>query len=217
MRTFENYHKVYLYIEPLIDEDPDFQKRKHVSNLFCFLEDYLNLSTNQYIRVKENYDTLKLCSENKRDLYYKMNTMFGDIHFMLIAMEKSYSLSIRILEILGQTDLANAVNQSDNYKTVKFIRNNLEHMDDKLTIEDYKYRESWYSDDRHTHWFARQWGSIHGNTIKLGNRSFSIDQSSFLFLWNLYDQIFKIITDEYITPNKSKVNLIFKEHMPPQW
>lgn len=218
MRTFENYHKIYLYIEPLVDGEPDEQKRYHVSNLLRFLENYLNITTNQYSRVKSNYECLfQLDSNNKRELSYKMNIMFGDIHFMLISMEKAYALSIRMFEILGRIDTAKAVRKSKNYKTVKFFRNNLEHMNDKLTVEDHKHRESWYSDNHHTHWFARQWGSMHDKTIKLGPYSFEIDESSFEFLWNLYDEIFKIITDEYIIPNKKNVDLAFKGHMPPQW
>ena len=90
-------------------------------------------------------------------------------------------------------------------------------MNDKLTVEDYKYRESWYSNEYHSHWFARQWESMHGNAIKLGPYSFEIDESSFEFLWDLYDQIFKIITDEYIIPNKVNVDLAFKGHTPSQW
>ena len=167
MRTFENYHKVYLYIEPLVDGDPDEQKRKHISNLLCFLENYLNITTNQYIRVKSNYECL-FQLDNKRELSYKMNIMFGDIHFMLISMEKAYALSIRIFEILERIDTAKTVRNSEDYKIVKFFRNNLEHMNDKLTVEDHKYREPWYSNDYHTHWFARQWGSMHDKTIKLG-------------------------------------------------
>ena len=217
MRIFENYHKVYLYIEPLVDGEPDEQKRYHISNLLCFLEKYLNITTNQYIRVKQNYKTLFKLKDNKKELHHKMNIMFGDIHFMLISMEKAYSLSIRMLEILGRPDTANMIRSSESYKIVKFFRNNLEHMNDKLTVEDYKYRESWYSNEYHSHWFARQWESMHGNAIKLGPYSFEIDESSFEFLWDLYDQIFKIITDEYIIPNKVNVDLAFKGHTPSQW
>ena len=217
MRTFENHHKVYLYIEPLVDGEPDERKRKHISNLLCFLEDYLNITTNQYIRVKENYESLFKPDNTKRELYYKMNIMFGDIHFMLISMEKAYALSIRMFEILGRIDAADTIRKSEDYKIVKFFRNNLEHMNDKLTVEDHKYRESWYSNDYHTHWFARQWGGMRGNTIKLGPYSFNIDESSFAFLWDSYDQIFKIITDEYVIPNKINVDLAFKGHMTPQW
>ncbi|OUQ13131.1 hypothetical protein B5E84_17930 [Lachnoclostridium sp. An14] len=217
MQTFENYHKIYLYIEPLVDDEKDARERMHLSHLFCFLEDYLNLTINQYDRVKENHDSLKNYAESKKELHHCMNIMFGDIHFMLISMEKAYSLSMRMLEILKEKETVKEIRESNAYKTVKFFRNNLEHMNDKLTIEDHKYRESWYSSDYHTHWFARQWGSMHGNTIKLGNYSFSVEETSLEPLLNIYHKIFGIITERYIIPNKEVVDRIFKGHMPLEW
>lgn len=54
MKIFHNYHDIYLYIEPLSDTDPDALVRHRIFNCFYFLESYLNLTTNQYTRVKEN-------------------------------------------------------------------------------------------------------------------------------------------------------------------
>lgn len=59
MRIFHNHHNIYLYIEPLTDDDPNARTRHQISNCFCFLEDYLNLTTNQYMRVKENKEKLR--------------------------------------------------------------------------------------------------------------------------------------------------------------
>ncbi len=215
MRTFVNYHDIYLYIEPLTDDETDSHKRYQVSNLFMFLEDYLNLTTNQYMRVKEHRDKLSEVPPHSKALYREMNIFFGDIHFLIIAMEKSYSLSIRLLQILDEKKAAADAFESETFRTIKFIRNNLEHMNDKLTREDGKYRESWYSDSPHTYWFSRQWGSMRGNQIKLGDATFDVTESSFEPLWNLYDSIYKIINERYIAPTKETVDKIFKGHIVP--
>ena len=81
MRTFHTYHDIYLYIEPLTDDEPDSRTRHQISNCFCFLEDYLNLTTNQYMRVKDNREKISSLSEH---------IMFGDLHFLLIAIDKAY-------------------------------------------------------------------------------------------------------------------------------
>lgn len=180
-----------------------------------FLEDYLNLTTNQYMRVKDRYDKLKNHPQHGKILHQQMNIFFGDIHFMLIAAEKSYTLAIRLLEILGENKAADAAFKSESFKTIKFFRNNLEHMNDKLTVEDYKYRKPWYSDDYHTHWFSRQWGSMNGDTVQLGDKTFSINEHSFEPLEKLYDTIFSIIQERYVLPNKELVDKLFEGHRGP--
>lgn len=82
MRTFHTYHDIYLYIEPLTDDEPDSRTRHQISNCFCFLEDYLNLTTNQYMRVKDNREKISSLSEHTWELHDALNIMFGDLHFL---------------------------------------------------------------------------------------------------------------------------------------
>lgn len=213
MKMFENYHNIHLYIEPLDDSKPDAHIRYEVSNLLMLLEDYLNLTTNQYIRVKDNRDKLKNYPQNNKALHRQMNIFFGDIHFMLISTEKAYNLSIRLLKILGENKTAVDATKSQLFKIIKFIRNNLEHMDDKLTKEDGKYTEPWYSNTAHTFWFNRQWGSMDNDTIKLGDKSLTINGQTFEPLEKLYDIILSIITKRYVIPNKEIVDRIFSRHI----
>ena len=135
MRTFHTYHDIYLYIEPLTDDEPDSRTRHQISNCFCFLEDYLNLTTNQYMRVKDNREKISSLSEHTWELHDTLNIMFGDLHFLLIAIDKAYSLSIKLLNLLGETASASSLSHSKYRMNLKHFRNNLEHMDEKLTTE----------------------------------------------------------------------------------
>lgn len=132
---------------------------------------------------------------------------------MLISAEKAYNLSIRLLKILGENKTAVDATKSQLFKIIKFIRNNLEHMDDKLTKEDGKYTEPWYSNTAHTFWFNRQWGSMDNDTIKLGDKSLTINEQTFEPLEKLYDIILSIITKRYVIPNKEIVDRIFSRHI----
>lgn len=86
-------------------------------------------------------------------------------------------------------------------------------MDDKLTKEDGKYTEPWYSNTAHTFWFNRQWGSMDNDTIKLGDKSLTINGQTFEPLEKLYDIILSIITKRYVIPNKEIVDRIFSRHI----
>lgn len=217
MRTFHTYHDIYLYIEPLTDDEPDSRTRHQISNCFCFLEDYLNLTTNQYMRVKDNREKISSLSEHTWELHDTLNIMFGDLHFLLIAIDKAYSLSIKLLNLLGETASASSLSHSKYRMNLKHFRNNLEHMDEKLTTEDQKYQEPWYSDSEYHNWFSSQWGSMSGDLIKLGNYSFTLNESSFAQLWDAYDNITSIIQDKYISKNKEIVDQIWNGHKGPIW
>ena len=212
MRFFENYQKVYPYIEALNDNAPDKETRWVISDLLSFLEDYLNISTNQYMRVKCKLEYLLAGKEKTASLHQELNIMFGDVHFMFIAMGKAYSISLQLLEKLERHDLVHFITTSEHYQIMKFFRNNLEHMDEKLTKQNNGREREWYSANSRSHWFARQWGVMNGTEISLGDYTFSIEEDSLFPLWEIYDQIFEIINEKYVSPNKEKVDLIFKNH-----
>ncbi len=217
MRIFHNHHNIYLYIEPLTDDDPNARTRHQISNCFCFLEDYLNLTTNQYMRVKENKEKLRSLEAHTWALHDTTNIMFGDLHFLLIAIDKAYTLSIKLLSLLDEPTTASLLSHSEPRMNIKHLRNNLEHMDEKLTSQDQKYREPWYSDSVYHNWFSSQWGSMNDNLIKLGTNSFVIEESSFTQLWETYDNILSIIQDKYVSVNKQIVDRIWNGHKGPEW
>ena len=212
MRIFHNYHDIYLYIEPLTDTDPDAHIRHRISNCFYFLESYLNLTTNQYARVKENKEKLNSLEAHTRELLDTANIMFGDLHFLLISMDKSYALSIKLLSLLGEPEAASLLSHSETRMNIKHLRNNLEHMDEKLTSQDQKHKEPWYSDSEYHSWFSSQWGTMNDNSIKLGANSFVIEETSFTQLWETYDNILSIIQNKYVSANKEIVDRIFNNH-----
>lgn len=217
MRIFHNYFNIYLYIEPLTDDDPDARVRYQIANCFCFLENYLNLITNQYTRVKDNREKSLSLPSYTWELNDTLNIMFGDLHFLFISIDKAYSLSIKLLSLLGEENAARSLSHSGDRMNAKHIRNNLEHMDEKLTSEDQKYREPWYSTSEYHSWFQIQWGSMNGDKIKLGNASFVIEETSFTELWETYDKILSIIENKYVLPNKEVVDHIWEGHKGPAW
>lgn len=217
MRTFHNYHDIYLYIEPLTDDESDSRVRHQISNCFCFLEDYLNLTTNQYMRVKDNREKIFSIPPHTWELHDTINIMLGDLHFLFISIDKAYSLSIKLLNLLGDTAAASSLSHSEQRMNLKHLRNNLEHMDEKLTTEDQKYKKPWYVASEYHNWFISEWGSISGNSIKLGNGSFILDESSFSQLWDTYDNILCILQKKYISVNKELVDRIFDGHKGPEW
>lgn len=217
MRTFHKYHDIYLYIEPLTDDEPDSRVRHQISNCFCFLEDYLNLTTNQYIRVKDNREKIFSIPPHTWELHDTINIILGDLHFLFISIDKVYSLSIKLLNLLGDTAAASSLSHSEQRMNLKHLRNNLEHMDEKLTTEDQKYKKPWYAASEYHNWFISEWGSISGNSIKLGNGSFVLDESSLSQLWDTYDNILCILQKKYISVNKELVDRIFDGHKGPEW
>lgn len=217
MRTFHNYHDIYLYIEPLTDDESDSRVRHQISNCFCFLEDYLNLTTNQYMRVKDNREKIFSIPPHTWELHDTINIMLGDLHFLFISIDKAYSLSIKLLNLLGDTAAASSLSHSEQRMNLKHLRNNLEHMDEKLTTEDQKYKKPWYVASEYHNWFISEWGSISGNSIKLGNGSFILDESSFSQLWDTYDNILCILQKKYISVNKELIDRIFDGHKGPEW
>ena len=86
-----------------------------------------------------------------------------------------------------------------------------------MTTEDQKYQEPRYSDSEYHNWFSSQWGSMNGDLIKLGNCSFTLNESSFAQLWDAYDNIKSIIQDKYISKNKEIVDRIWNGHKGPVW
>ena len=56
-----------------------------------------------------------------------------------------------------------------------------------------------------------------GDLIKLGNYSFTLNESSFAQLWDAYDNITSIIQDKYISKNKKIVDRIWNGHKGPIW
>ena len=212
MRIFHNYHDIYLYIEPLTDTDPDVHIRHRISNCFYFLESYLNLTTNQYARVKENKEKLNSLGTHTQELLDTANIMFGDLHFLLISMDKAYALSIKLLSLLGESETASLLSHSETRMNIKHLRNNLEHMDEKLTSQDQKHKEPRHPDSGYHNWFSSQWGTMNGNSIKLGANSFVIEEALFSQLWETYDNILSIIQNKYVSANKEIVDRIFNNH-----
>lgn len=209
MRTFNNYSNVYKYILPLNGKEPSFNVHCQVQNLFCYFEDYLNLTTNQYERIQKCIAELSLLPSSGKFVSRNISILFGDIHFLFIALEKSYKLSFELLRLLGNEALSIESRNSPEFVNVKQIRNCIEHMDENLTIHDSRYNTYVPEYGSYTNWFSRQFGTIMDNVIELGKYRFAICEESFSHIWNLYDIIFESLQKIYVIPNKPLYDKIF--------
>ena len=169
------------------------------------------------MRVKDNREKIFSIPPHTWELHDTINIMLGDLHFLFISIDKVYSLSIKLLNLLEDTAAASSLSHSEQRMNLKHLRNNLEHMDEKLTTEDQKYKKPWYAASEYHNWFSSQWGSISDNSIKLGNGSFILDESSFSQLWDTYDNILCILQKKYISVNKELVDRIFDGLKGPEW
>lgn len=210
MRTFKNYREICKYIVPINHADPDYKTHCQIQNTFKYLEDYLNITTNQYIRVERNIAELELLPNTGDLVGHNLLIFFGDIHFMFIVLEKVYKLSFRLLKLLGKDSLYKEFSNSPAYITVKQIRNCLEHMDENLTNHDSRFNECILEHSNYTNWFSQQWGMIIDDEISLGKYSFSLNENSFSPTWHLYDIILDTIHTVYVTPNKKLYDKILR-------
>lgn len=211
MRKFENYQKIYRYIVSLDCQHPDYRKCHQIQNLFLYFEDYLNLTTNQWKRIANNMAELNLLPCSGKFVQDDLLVLLGDIHFMLISLEKAYKIAFRLLLLLDNKPLYEEARSSFLYTNVKQIRNCLEHMDENLTEKDTKNNHFTQSYSSYTNWFCQQWGTIVNDKIILGKYSYELSEDSLYPIQNLYNSISKLIDEKYVLPNKEDYDMIFKK------
>ncbi|EDK33927.1 hypothetical protein [Clostridium kluyveri] len=173
MKQFDNYKKIYKYIEHIDGSNPQYETHIIISHLYKYLEDYLNVITIQFRRIEQTKKEMEPLANqsiekfNDRLLFTKLWT---DIHFLLIAIEKSYNITIKLYNKLSMETKSKQIKSSDDYITKKRLRNMLEHMDDNLTdgLNESKRIIPNYS-SHNINWFDNQYGFISDNTLKLKN------------------------------------------------
>lgn len=210
MKQFDNYRKIYRYINHIDESNPQYETHIIISHLYKYLEDYLNIINIQFKRIAQTEKEMEPLSNhsvqkfNDRLLFTKL---WGDIHFLLIAIEKSYNITIKLYNKLSKHTKSKQIKNSDDYITKKRLRNMLEHMDDNLTdgLEKSKKVVSNYS-YHNINWFDNQYSSLSDNTLKLKNYKFKIEENSLNFLYNYYDEITSILNKEYVLPVKKDVD-----------
>ncbi|KEH96876.1 hypothetical protein Z962_05815 [Clostridium botulinum C/D str. BKT12695] len=210
MKKFDNHKNIYKYIEHILDYKPEYETHMIISNLYKYLENYLNLVSIQFERINQTYidlDPLSNHSIKKFEDKLLFTKLFGDIHFLLISAEKAYNISMNLYKKLSLKQKSIEIHNSKTYTNLKKIRNMLEHMDENLMdgLDKSKKIIPHYSYSN-VNWFDSQYGTLSDNTIKLKNYEFKIEEKSLEYLYNCYDNITYIITSRYVLPIKKEVD-----------
>lgn len=228
MEKYNKHKSIHKYMTFLSDPntDSDYYVKHTISALYKYLENYLTISTNQLNRVNAEMNNILQQSKDNPTypgIEYDVKIHSGDLHFLLISLEKCYSLSMQIYSEFNLKEKQMAIKNSTKYKIVKQIRNCLEHMDENLSDDSTlhpEYREiSPYPSSSDTNWFEKAWGSQFLNKIifrKKNNKIYilKLDLNTLNDIITYYDDISNIIDKKYIRPNKNIVDRILKNHLP---
>lgn len=214
MKQFDNYKKIYRYIEHIDKSNPQYETHIIISHLYKYLEDYLNVITIQFKRIQQTKKEMEPLANqsiekfNDRLLFTKL---WADIHFLLIAIEKSYNITIKLYNKLSMKIKSKQIKSSDDYIAKKRLRNMLEHMDDNLTdgLNESKRIIPNYS-SHNINWFDNQYGFISDNTLKLKKYKFKIEETSLNLLYNYYDEITSILNKDYVLPVKKDADAFWE-------
>lgn len=198
MRTFDNAYGTKKYICPLDLNAPDYQKRETISDLFTYLDDFMNTIMIELQRIDHSnkiLDTMANRRIEKLEERLTFTTLWADYYFFLNTVERTYRLAAELYEILGKPDKKKQIKESSTFNDVRRIRNCIEHL-----YEDVSKKPTFCSQHR-------SMGSE--NRITIDGVSFDANESSLQLLYQIYDDISNMITKKYISPNKEKVDRVY--------
>lgn len=208
LKQFNNYKNVYRYLDYYCDinlkDNSKISKYNAISNLYQYFEEYLNIINIQFERLQINRDELSMlanCSITEFEDELKFTKLFADIHFLLIAIEKSYNIAIKLYGYLDLQSKSLKIKQSMDYLSKKRIRNSIEHMDENIikpsTID-------------HQNWFISDFYTLRENTYKLGDYELELSENNLSILYSYYSEITSILIKEYVEPVKETVDRIWQ-------
>ncbi|NFA44382.1 hypothetical protein EXM65_17920 [Clostridium botulinum] len=206
MKQFDNYKNIYKYLDYYCysnyNNNAEIIRYKAIINLYKFLEEYLNITSIQFERLKFDRNDLDLISNKKIDTFedeLKFTRIFADIHFLLVSIEKSYNIIIELYNQLLLQEKSISIKTSSDYKLKKQLRNKIEHMDEYIIKPSTLF---------HDNWFVRDSFTLTNNTFKLGKYEFELSESNLSLLYHYYDEITLILTKDYVQPVRENVDRI---------
>lgn len=200
MREFDRSYGADKYIRPLDLEAPDYKDRVIISNMFTYLDDFMNTLNLQLSRIEES--NLKINAlANRPVVKFEDRMLFvqlwADYYFFLNTMERTYRIAKRLYKRLGETGKAQEIKYSKRFNDIRSIRNGIEHLYEDITK---KNGEEFYSQHR---------SMSDRNEITIKGISFAANEESMYPLYNIYDDISRIIEEKYIIPNRDIVDRIW--------
>lgn len=210
MKTFNTHESIYKYIAHAFPKDVDYEDRIIISNIYSYIEKYLNMTSFQFERIDMDYFEMDEAMEYPNGSFERTVPFIklkGDIHFLIISAEKAYNLIMKLYMKLDLKSNCKEVESSIEYKNIKKLRNNLEHMEEKL-IQGWRRSKNKMPDvfESSVNWFAHDLASIGDKTFKLEKNSLLLEPESLEHLYSCYDNITNIIYKKYVEPNKNDID-----------
>ena len=199
MRTFDNSYGTDKYILPLLLDDPEYEVRASISNMFTYLDDFMNTLMLELERIQEDNQKLeKLRKQRVERLEDRLcfTALWADYYFFLNTVERTYRLAKELYKKLGEYDKERQIDQSISYFNARRIRNKIEHLYENLS-------------DEHKQFYSQHRSMGPKNEITIDGISFSASEDSLQLLYQVYDDISNIIKEKYINPSKKVVDRIW--------
>lgn len=199
MRTFDNSNGTRKYILPLLLDDPEYEVRASISNMFTYLDDFMNTLMLQLERIQDDNQKLEGLYNRKIDKLEErlcFTALWADYYFFLNTVERTYRLAKELYKKLGECDKERQLDQSISYFNARKIRNKIEHLYKNLS-------------DEHKQFYSQHRSMGPKNEITIDGISFSASEDSLQLLYQIYDDISNIITEKYIEPSRKVVDRIF--------
>lgn len=199
MRTFDNSYGTYKYIIPLLLDAPDYELRASIYSMFHCLDNFMNTIALELNRINKDNAALEEMANRRIERFEDrlwFTALWADYYFFLNTAERAYRLAMKLYEKLCFPEKSKEIRESKIFNDTRLMRNKIEHIYEGLA--------------KHGEYFSRQYGSMKGNNrIEIDGISFEASENSLQLLYQIYDDISKIITEKYIDPNREVVDRIW--------
>lgn len=199
MRSFDKSYGTRKYILPLVSGGSDEDLRSSISNMYTYLDDYMNTLVLELSRIEETnrkIDEIANRSVEKFEERLLFTYLWADYYFFLNTLERAYHIARRLYLCLDEEEKEKRIKESTAFKNAKAIRNSIEHLDERITRST---GEEFYAQHR----------SMGGeNEITISGVTFAANEDSLQLLYQIYDDISNIIAEKYIEPNREEVDKI---------
>ena len=199
MRTFDNSYGTEKYILPLLLDDPDYEIRLSISNMFTYLDDFMNILMLELSRIDDDNSKLNSLINRRIEKFEDrlcLTALWADYYFFLNTVERTYRLVKELYKKLGEHEKARHIEESTAYNNARRTRNKIEHLYENLS-------------DNSKQFYAQHRSMGPKNEITIDGVAFSASEDSLQLLYQIYDDVSNIIKEKYIVPNKEVVDRIW--------
>lgn len=168
---------------------------------FKLIGRYLNTCIMQYNRIEEFAISLKSkgnCEVSGGELLIT-EQLFSDIHFLLIAMDRCYSLEAEVYNILFDKEYVSNFNASKEVNDIRLMRNVLEHFEENIGRDaknsHYHLPQAFIEND--WSWLEYQLSTINSGVFSIKGKHLHFEVTMFNFIISNYNAIIAEIKNRY--------------------